>query len=111
MDPELVEEFGCENLKQENYGKTDITEFNEPRTIVLWSSFLTGENREAEIPKGKDRLWEYNVKHEETFLDKYDNALVMDMPGYSYNQAMHKKERRLMSKYFNENCPEEIKEN
>jgi len=110
LDPELVEEYGCENLKQENYGKTDITEFNEPRTIVLWSSFLTGENREEEIPKGKDKLWRYSVKHEETFLDINGMPLVMDVPGYSYNQVMHKKERRLMSAYFRNDCPRDIRD-
>ncbi|MBD3247555.1 hypothetical protein GF378_02960, partial [Candidatus Pacearchaeota archaeon] len=42
LEYDKVEEFNCKNLKQEYYGKTDISEFSQPRTMVLWSSFMTG---------------------------------------------------------------------
>lgn len=49
LEYELVERFYCENLKQREYGKIDVTEFKqhsptgEPFTPVVWSSFITGK--------------------------------------------------------------------
>ena len=53
LEYEYVKEFNCKNLMQEKFGKTDISMFSEPRTIVIWSSFLAGKNLEKEI-LGKD---------------------------------------------------------
>jgi hypothetical protein len=39
LEYEKVLEYRCMNLMQTHFGKTDISEFSEPRTIVLWSSF------------------------------------------------------------------------
>ncbi len=49
LEYELVDRFYCENLKQEEYGRIDLTEFKqhsptgEPFTPVIWSSFITGK--------------------------------------------------------------------
>jgi hypothetical protein len=49
LEYELVQTFYCENLKQKQYGKIDLTEFKqqsptgEPFTPVIWSSFITGK--------------------------------------------------------------------
>ena len=102
LDQNLVKTFNCSNLMQKEYGQTDITNFKEPRTIVLWASFLTGKNMEAKIPiKGQ---WEFQLKREETFLCYFDSPKVIDVPGYAYKQENHKKERRLLKAYFNENA-------
>ncbi|MDH5690005.1 MAG: hypothetical protein OEY81_01070, partial [Candidatus Bathyarchaeota archaeon] len=102
LDQNLVKTFNCNNLMQKEYGQTDITNFKEPRTIVLWASFLTGKNMEAKIPiKGQ---WEFQLKREETFLRFFRNPKAIDVPAYSYEQENHKKERRLLKAYFNENA-------
>ncbi len=44
LEYEYVKKFNVKNLMQESFGKTNISEFSEPRTMVLWSSFLTGKN-------------------------------------------------------------------
>ena len=49
LDLNLVKEFRCKNLKQREYGKTDLSDFSQLRTIVLWASFLTGKNMEKAI--------------------------------------------------------------
>ena len=65
----LVEDFDLPHLKQAHYGKTDISEFSEPRTMVLWSSFMTGKNMEAEIlAKGDKEMWNVRISHEDTFF-------------------------------------------
>ena len=46
LEYELVDRFYCENLKQGEYGRIDLTEFKqhsptgEPFTPVIWSSLL-----------------------------------------------------------------------
>ena len=58
LEYDLVEKFQCRNLMQKFYGKTDISEFSEPRTMVLWSSFMTGRNMEQEIlAMGDKEMW------------------------------------------------------
>lgn len=102
LDQNLVKTFNCSNLMQKEYGQTDITDFKEPRTIVLWASFLTGKNMEAKIPiKGQ---WEFQLKREETFLRLFRNPKTIDIPAYSYKQENHKEERQLLKAYFNENA-------
>lgn len=97
----LVEEFGFPQLKQTHYGKTDITEFSEPRTMVLWSSFMTGKNKEAEIlAKGDKEMWNVRIPHEETFFSKFHNPLVIDLPGYNYDLEQHNLERTLLKAFF-----------
>ena len=111
LEYNLVEEFDCKNLKQEVYGKTDISEFSQPRTMVLWSSFLTGKNKEKEILSlGDKEMWHYRVNVNETFVSKFKNPKVIDLPGFSYDLEQHDKERILLKKFFEEEDKEKIKE-
>lgn len=101
LEHKLVEEFEMENLKQEYYGKTDISEFSEPRTMVLWSSFITGENKEEEVLiNGDKEMWnkKWNIKN--TFFSEFDSPVVLDLPGYSYNLKAHEKSRKLLKEFF-----------
>jgi hypothetical protein len=101
LEYELVEKFNCASLRQTFCGKTDISEFSEPRTMVLWSSFLTGENKEEEIlARGKDEMWNTRYEATETFLKAFTNPLVIDLPGFSYDLEQHRQERELLKAYF-----------
>ncbi len=103
LEYDLVEEFDCENLKQKAYGKTDISEFDQPRTMVLWSSFMTGENKEEEIlAKGDEEMWNTQFSLEETFFSHFENPKVIDLPGYSYDKDQHEREREMMKEFFEE---------
>ncbi len=102
LDQNLVKTFNCKNLMQEEHGQTDITNFKEPRTVVLWASFLTGKNMEAKIPI--EGQWEFQLKREETFLSFFRNPKTIDVPAYAYKQENHKKERQLLKAYFSENA-------
>jgi len=42
LEYDLVVKFGCKSLMQESFGMTDLSAFKEPRTVVIWSSFLSG---------------------------------------------------------------------
>ena len=58
LEFELVKKFNCINLMQKFYGKTDISDFSQPRTMVLWSSFITGQNKEKEVLiDGNEEMW------------------------------------------------------
>lgn len=101
LEYDKVEEFGCRNLKQVVYGKTDISEFSQPRTMVLWSSFMTGENREKEIlAKGYEEMWKTKIPFEETFFSKFKNPKIIDLPGFSYDRAQHDRERAMLKEFF-----------
>lgn len=96
-----VKEFNCINIKQKYYGKTDISEFSEPRTMVLWSSFLTGANKEAEVLKdGNKAMWNKKWVINETFISAFKSPVVLDLPGFTYNMEVHKKSRELLKKFF-----------
>lgn len=43
LEYSLVKKFNLKNLKQLEYGKTDISEFSIASTPLLWASFLTGK--------------------------------------------------------------------
>jgi len=106
LEYNLVERFNCSNLRQTYYGKTNISEFSEPRTMVLWSSFMTGKNLEAEIlEKGDKEMWETHIDHKRTFFSRFTNPAVIDLPGYNYDLAEHEQERNLLKQYFDENIP------
>lgn len=96
-----VEEYYSNNLKQKSYGKTDITEFSEARTMVLWSSFITGENKEKEIlAKGDKEMWNTRIPIEDTFFSEFENPLIIDLPGYNYDLVVHEKSRKLLKAFF-----------
>ncbi len=97
----LVEKWNLATLKQKSYGKTDISDFSQPRTIVLWSSFLTGKNKEHEIlALGDKGMWNYSLSREETFLRYFSKAKVIDLPGYNYDLDEHKASRELLKRFF-----------
>jgi GTP-binding protein EngB required for normal cell division len=96
-----VEEFNCENLKQDCYGKTDISEFSQPRTMVLWSSFMTGLNKENEVLKdGNKEMWNKKWDIDKTFFFNFKNPIIIDLPGFSYNLKVHENSRKLLKAFF-----------
>ncbi len=111
LEYNLVERFGCKNLKQEYYGKTDISEFSQPRTMVLWGSFLCGKNIEKEIlSRGNKEMWNFKLPIEETFLSKFKNPKVIDLPAFSYDTTFHQRSRELLREFFEaENDDEKTK--
>lgn len=110
LEYDKVEEFNCDNLKQEKYGKTDISEFDQPRTMVLWSSFMTGENKEDEIlAKGDKEMWNTQFSLEETFFSEFQNPKIIDLPGFSYDKKQHDRERELLKEFFEESKTDEEK--
>jgi hypothetical protein len=101
LEYELVEKFQCRHLMQDFYGKTDITEFSEPRTIVLWSSFMTGKNLETEIlSMGDKEMWNTRIDPGRTFFSGFNNPAIIDLPGYNYDPVQHEAERTLLRKFF-----------
>ena len=48
LEYNYVKDWNLTNLMQETYGKTDISDYKDQRTIVLWSSFLSGRNTETD---------------------------------------------------------------
>lgn len=107
----LVEEFNCNHLKQKFYGKTNIAEFSEPRTMVLWSSFMTGKNMEREIVAlGDKEMWNTTLDLKDTFFNRFDNPKIIDLPGFTYSKEQHENERKLLKDYFNAKTDEEKKE-
>lgn len=111
LEYKKVEEFDCQNLKQEYYGKTDISEFSQPRTMVLWSSFMTGENKEDEVlNEGDKEMWNKKWKIEETFFSNFEKPKVIDLPGFSYDLKAHEKSRKLLKSFFDSEDEEEKKE-
>jgi hypothetical protein len=101
LEFEKVEEYDTKNLKQEFYGKTDISDFSQPRTMVLWSSFMTGENKEEEIlAKGDIEMWNTRIPIEETLFSKFENPKVIDLPGYNYDLSVHERSRELLKSFF-----------
>ena len=101
LEYEKVIEYGCEPLKQVAYGKTDISEFSEARTMVLWSSFITGQNKEDEVlGEGNQEMWHIRYPRQETVFNAYDDPLVLDLPGYNYDKDVHDRSRELLKKYF-----------
>lgn len=98
LDLYQVKKFNCKNLMQKEYGQTDLSNFNQERTIVLWASFLTGKNMEKEIPLKTQ--WEFQVPIEQTFLKFFKTHEVIDLPAFSYKQKNHAEERKLLKAYF-----------
>jgi hypothetical protein len=99
LEYEYIVEFGCKNLMQKSFGKTDISEFGEPRTVVIWSSFLTGKNMEKEVLNCKN-LWDFRIEPSRTFFSKFKRWKAIDVPGLSYYGERHKKERELLKGFF-----------
>jgi hypothetical protein len=108
LEYDLVERFNCKHLMQKYYGKTDISEFSEPRTMVLWSSFMTGRNMEKEVLALGDRgMWDFKLDVEDTFFKEFKDPSVIDLPGFSYDSTQHAKERELLKRFFEASSQEE----
>lgn len=108
LEHTLVESFSCRNLMQQFHGRTDISEFSEPRTMVLWSSFATAQNREEQVlALGDAGMWDFSIPHAETFFSWFDDPVVIDLPGYSYDLAQHARERALLKEFFDAEGREE----
>ena len=99
LDLEQVKKYNCEHLMQEECGKTDLSDFTQPRTVVLWSSFLTGKNMESQIPLKTQ--WEFKVEPEQTFLKFVGTYKTIDVPAFSH-KPLHVKERQLLKGFFEE---------
>ena len=99
LDLEQVKKYNCKHLLQKEYGKTDLSDFKQPRTVVLWSSFLTGKNMESQIPIKSQ--WEFRVKPEQSFLKYFKTYKTVDVPAFSHKPS-HVNERELLKGYFEE---------
>jgi len=99
LDLDLVKKFESKTLMQNEYGQTDISDFNLERTVVLWASFLTGRNMEARIPLKTQ--WEFKLPTEETFLHFSKTFKAIDFPAFSFKQN-HAEERKFLKNYFDE---------
>jgi predicted AlkP superfamily pyrophosphatase or phosphodiesterase len=99
LDLEQAKKYNCKYLLQREYGKTDLSGFTQPRTVVLWSSFLTGKNMEPQIPIKTQ--WEFRVKPEQTFLKFFGKYETIDVPAFSHKPS-HVEERELLKGYFEE---------
>jgi len=114
LEYDLVEKWDLKHLKQTTYGKTDLTGFTQLRTIILWSSFLTGENKQEEIMAGGDAvMWDKKWDIKETFFKNFEKVCTIDVPSFNYVKEQHDKERALMKAFFeeeNEDKQQEIRE-
>ena len=101
LEYDFVKEHGFKNLMQTSYGKTDLSDFKEPRTIIIWSSFMTGNNLEETILES-EVMWNFSIKKEDTFLAAFDSSIAVDVPGYSYIKEQHNRERAALKGFFDE---------
>ncbi|MFH1850255.1 MAG: hypothetical protein ABH879_08825, partial [archaeon] len=106
LELSLVEEFNCTHLMQDHYGKTDISEFSEPRTMVLWSSFATGKNQESRVLADGREMWNVRFDVKDTFFSGYKSPKIIDLPGFSYDLKAHEKSRQLLKAYFESSDPD-----
>lgn len=108
LEYKLVEEFNCTHLKQKFYGKTNIREFSEPRTMVLWSSFMAGKNMEKEIlARGDKEMWNTRIELKDTFFRRFKDPKIIDLPGFNYAKEQHEQERLLLKNYFDAKSEDE----
>ncbi len=99
LEYNYVEEFDCKQIMQACYGKTDLSEFSEPRTMVIWASFLAGRNLEEEVLKVKD-MWSFKLNVNSTFLSNFKNWYAIDMPALNQKIEARKLENEMLKKYF-----------
>ncbi len=97
LDLKMVEKYNCKNLLQTEHGQTELSDFPLKRTVALWSSFLTGKNRDSEIPVKTQ--WEYRVPTDQTFFKFFKTFNAIDVPAYSHKKS-HDEERQLLKAYF-----------
>ncbi|MCJ7506476.1 alkaline phosphatase family protein [Candidatus Bathyarchaeota archaeon] len=98
LDSDMITRYECKNLKQVEYGQTNLSDFQLERTVVLWASFLTGKNMEPRIPI--ETQWQFKLKPEETFLSSFKSYKGVDVPAFSLKEKNHAEERRLLKNFF-----------
>jgi hypothetical protein len=94
---------------QDEFGKTDISEFSQERTVILWAAFLTGKNLEHQI--SLKQQWQFKLPLRETFFKFFDSFEAIDVPAFSYKQKNHVAERKLLADYFKDKSSVEEYEN
>lgn len=100
LEYDFVEKHNFANLKQTSHGKTDLSDFSEPRTIVIWSSFMVGKNLEKEILAKGAEMWQSKIMPKDTFLKNFKSHFTIDVPGFSYIKQQHDLERKLLKGFF-----------
>lgn len=74
LDKELIEEFGLENVKQEEYGRIDNKSgMSAVKTSELFTSFITGKTWEEHGITGHQER-----KYENAIKDKFLRSLIPD---------------------------------
>jgi hypothetical protein len=84
---------------QYSCGRTDLAEFSEIKTIVLWSSFLAETNMEEEIHR-QGSLWDFTLPPARTFFQRFKKYRSLDVPGFSYDLPQHALERQKLKEFF-----------
>ncbi len=102
LEYEMVMKFKNKRCMQQRFGKTNLDGFSEPRTMVIWSSFLAGRNLEKEILAGD--LWNFKLKFEDTFFSHFKSHVAIDVPGYTYDNDDHALNRKLMKETMEKTC-------
>lgn len=100
LEYNCVKEFNLNALMQESSGKTDLSEFSEPRTVVIWSSFLAGKNLENRVLALGKEFWKFKLRPDETFFSKFKKWKAIDVPGFTYKFKNHDREKKLLKKFF-----------
>ena len=100
LDLNSVLRYKCKYLKQTEHGLIDVSDFKLLRTVALWASFLSGKNREEEIPLDKVTQWRFKLEPEQTFLLFFETYKAIDVPAFSLKQRNHSRERSFMRKCF-----------
>jgi hypothetical protein len=96
---DCAQKFGCKNLLQESSGKTDLSEYEEKRTVVIWSSIAAGRNTEKEVLSGGD-MWAFRLQPQDTLFSSFRSPVALDLPGFTHDMEQHKKERDALKGYF-----------
>ncbi|MFH1281830.1 MAG: hypothetical protein ABIH91_03845 [Candidatus Omnitrophota bacterium] len=99
LDYSCVRAFNCRNLMQCSCGQTDLSGFQEIKTIVLWSSFLAEMNLQNEINR-QESLWGFSLPVARTFFSRFAKYKTLDVPGFSYQAAQHQQERQKLKDFF-----------
>jgi len=102
LEYDYVTKFCYKQLQQDTFGKTDISAFELPRSVILWSSFLAGKNKEKELVATQD-FWHASLPITETFFTAAKNPLAIDVPGFTYTHEQHDRERANMKEFFEGN--------
>jgi len=103
LDYDSVVNYNCRNLMQRSCGRTDLSAYNELKTVVLWSSFLAQANIENEVVQD-NTIWSWKLPVERTFFSQFATWKALDVPGFTYDEQTHQKEKDKLKDYFDKNC-------